>query len=99
MISYTRYDPKPLYPIGIFNLYLYWNWNCIAHTKDVIKISITKLEKLFENSEHLEQDVSDYLKKVVIEPTIEYYKKLVAYIFNSDILETIVKIIQELSNS
>lgn len=78
---------------------MYWDWCYHTHNNDFIKISIRKLEKLFENSEHLEQDVSDYLKKVVIEPTIEYYKKLVTYIFNSDILETIVKIIQELSNS
>lgn len=98
-ILYSRYDPKPLYPISLFDLYLQWDWDYHTHNNDFIKISITKLEKLFENSEHLEQDVSDYLKKVVIEPTIEYYKKLVVYIFNSDILETIFKTIRELSNS
>lgn len=96
IISYTRYNPKPSYPIDIFNLYLNWEWG--YNKTDLIMISIRELEKLFENSEHLEQDVLDYLKKVVIDPTIEYYKKLVAYIFNSDILETIVKTIREISD-
>ena len=96
LITYSRYHPEVLYPIDIFNLYLYWGYR--YDNPDLIFVSIRKLERLFENSEHLEKDVSEYLKKNIIEPTIEYYKKLVKNIFESGILNDIISIIRELSD-
>lgn len=38
--------------------------------------------KLFENSDNLEKDVTDYFKKNILDPAVQMFTKTVDHIFN-----------------
>lgn len=62
-----------------------------------IKVSIPKLERLFENSDNLEEEVKNYLNENLIKPTLKYFNELITKIFNCGILDDIINCIRQVT--
>lgn len=96
-IEYSRDTSQRNDPICVFKLFTYKNPRIMEHFSNYV--SITELEKLFENSENLEQDVTNYLKKNLLVPGAERFNNLISHIFSCGILENIVELVQEFSDN